>query len=154
MSRREPFPFASTRAVRDVCLCFHANRAARALAREFDDVFRPLGITSGQFSILNALNRAEPASIGEAAKFLVMDRTTLTAALKPLLRNGLISAHADPQDKRKQRIALTEAGHDRLRKSFDLWRRAHKKIEAELPRIDQLRIGLEVLAQRPRPARN
>lgn len=148
MSRREPFPFASTRAVRDACLCFHTHRAARALAREFDDVFRPLGVTNGQFSILNAMNRAEPASIGEIAEFLAMDRTTLTAACKPLLRKGWISARMDPRDRRKQRVALTGSGHAILRKAFEVWHRTHKAIEADLTKVDQLRAGLEAVVLR------
>ena len=47
--------------MRDHCLCLHAQRAARALARRFDAAFRPLGLTSGQFSLLNV---AEPAGAG------------------------------------------------------------------------------------------
>ena len=47
-------------AVRDACLCLHVQRAARALARRFDEVFRPLDLTNGQFSLLMSLNRPEP----------------------------------------------------------------------------------------------
>src|SRR3546814_7107052 len=75
-------PYAATIMVRDSCLCLHAQRAARALARRFDEVLRPLGLTNGQFSLLMALNRPEPATMGPVASLLAMDRTTLTAALK------------------------------------------------------------------------
>ena len=66
------------------------QRAARALARRFDAAFRPLGLTSGQFSLLMSLNRPEPPTMGAVAALLAMDRTTLTAALKPLERRGLV----------------------------------------------------------------
>ena len=86
----EPATHETTLEIRDHCLCLHAQRAARALARRFDAAFRPLGLTSGQFSLLNALNRPEPPAMGAVAAVLAMDRTTLTAALKPLERRGLV----------------------------------------------------------------
>jgi hypothetical protein len=54
-------PFETTLLVRDTCLCMHAQRAARALARRYDAVLRPHGLTNGQFSVLMSLNRPGPA---------------------------------------------------------------------------------------------
>src|SRR5215210_1760821 len=110
MSNRQSIPFETTHLVRDTCLCLHAQRAARALARRFDEALRPTGLTSGQFSLLNALNRPEPPAIGPVARFLAMDRTTLTAALKPLERGGLVAVAVDPNDRRNRRLRLAEAG--------------------------------------------
>src|SRR5258708_16447348 len=83
MSNHEPLPFETTIRVRDTCLCLHLQRAARAMARHFDELMRPAGLTSGQFSILMSLNRPEPPTIGNAAELLAMARTTLTAHLQP-----------------------------------------------------------------------
>ena len=83
-------PFETTLLVRDTCLCLHAQRAARALARRFDLALKPTGLTSGQFSLLMSLNRPEPPKLGSVAALLAMDRTTLTANLKPLERRDLI----------------------------------------------------------------
>src|SRR3954468_23496608 len=99
-------PFETTAHVRDHCLCLHAQRAARALARRFDEALRPVGLTNGQFSLLMSLNRPEPAGIGSGAALLAMDRTPLTAALKPLQRRGLVEIAADPADRRSRRIIL------------------------------------------------
>ena len=96
MSSTDQIPFATTLLVRDTCLCLHAQRAARALARRFDAALRPLGLTSGQFSLLMSLNRPQPPSMGPVATLLAMDRTTLTAALKPLQRRGLVDVAPDP----------------------------------------------------------
>ena len=82
MSKDKSVSFATTRHVHDHCLCFAAQRAARALARRFDEVLRPVGLTSGQFSLLMSLNQPEPPSIGSIASLLGMDCTTLTANLK------------------------------------------------------------------------
>jgi len=81
-ARQTELPYPCTLEVRDGCLCLHVQRAARALARRFDEAFSPLDLTNGQFSLLMALNRPQPPSIGSVASLLVMDRTTLTAALK------------------------------------------------------------------------
>ncbi|HAU74937.1 MAG TPA: MarR family transcriptional regulator, partial [Agrobacterium sp.] len=89
MSNVSVIPFATTILVRDSCLCLHAQRAARALARLFDNALKPVGINNGQFSLLMSLNRPEPPPMGPVANLLAMDRTTLTAALKPLERRGL-----------------------------------------------------------------
>ncbi|HRD27761.1 MAG TPA: MarR family winged helix-turn-helix transcriptional regulator, partial [Caulobacter sp.] len=66
----------TTHHVRDTCLCLHAQRAARVLARRFDDALRPVGLTNGQFSLLMALNGQEPAPMGRIAALLGADRTT------------------------------------------------------------------------------
>ena len=122
-------PVALTEHVRDHCLCLHVQRAARALARRFDEAFRPLGLTNGQFSLLMALNRDEPAGMGAVAALLAMDRTTLTAALKPLERRGLIKVAADRIDRRSRRIGLTAAGRRLLAQAVPIWKSAHGEIE-------------------------
>src|SRR3974390_322006 len=97
----------TTLEVRDACLCLHVQRAARALARRFDDALRPVGLTNGQFSLLMSLNRPEPPAMGAVASLLGMDRTTLTAALKPLQRRGLLEIAVDPADRRSRTMTLT-----------------------------------------------
>lgn len=130
----KPVPDAShatTLEIRDRCLCLHAQRAARALARRFDAAFRPLGLTSGQFSLLNALNRPEPPAMGAVAALLAMDRTTLTAALKPLERRGLVRSEPG-EDRRSRRLALTDAGRAVLAQAVPVWREVHAEVDAEV----------------------
>lgn len=140
--------FIATHHVRDTCLCLHAQRAARALARRFDDALRPVGLTNSQFSLLNALNRPAPATMGEVARLLGADRTTLTAALKVLEREGLTRTAPDPEDQRTRRIALTAAGNARLAAALPIWTAMHADLEAGLDadQPDQLRRGLNALA--------
>ena len=143
-------PIETTRHVRDSCLCLHAQRAARALARRFDEALRPAGLTNGQFSLLNALNGARPPPLGQVAALMGADRTTLTAALKPLVRRGLAEVLVDADDSRVRRIALTEAGRVRLAEALPLWTQAHAELEAGLGAVDPagLRSGLDALAGR------
>jgi len=125
-------PFATTLHIRDHCLCLHVQRAARRIARRFDEALRPLGLTSGQFSLLTSLNRPEPARMGAVAALLAMDRTTLTAALKPLERNGLVEVGVDPQDRRGRVLALTRAGRALLARAVPVWRSTHAELERAL----------------------
>ena len=135
--------YATTLHIKDHCLCLHAQRAARALSRRFDEAFRPLGITSGQFSLLNAMNRPEPPTIGAIARVLAMDRSTVTANLKPLERSGLVTISVDAKDRRGRRAALTDAGRAVLGKATPVWVGEHAAVEAELGRdADELRAGL------------
>jgi DNA-binding MarR family transcriptional regulator len=141
-------PLAVTHLVRDACLCLHIQRAARALARRFDEIFRPLDLTHGQFSLLMSLNRPEPPGIGSVAALLAMDRTTLTAALKPLERRGLVKVSIDKEDRRSRRLAITSAGRRLLIKAVPLWKRAHADVERLIPRggADDLRAALRALS--------
>lgn len=148
MSEQAQVPFETTLLVRDACLCLHAQRAARALARRFDDALRPVGLTNGQFSLLMSLNRPEPPSMAPVAALLAMDRTTLTAALKPLERRALVEVTVDPNDRRGRLLRLTPDGQDLLRQAVPIWEEAHNVTERLLPRgeADALRRGLRSLS--------
>src|SRR6184192_4681331 len=110
MSNRVSLSYGTTIEVRDTCLCLHLQRAARAVARRFDELMRPAGLTSGQFSLLMSLNRAEPPTIRAVAELLAMDRTTLTANLKPLERRGLVRVRVDQADRRNRCLVLSARG--------------------------------------------
>lgn len=140
-------PFETTLEVRDTCLCLHVQRAARALARRFDEALRPVGLTNGQFSLLMALNRPEPAAMEPVAQLLAMDRTTLTAALKPLKRTGLVATGTDPSDRRGRLLSLTGKGREALAAAVPIWRAVHAEVEAGLPKSgpDALRGALAAL---------
>lgn len=146
--------FADTEEARDTCLCLHVQRAARALARRFDDALRPVGLTSGQFSLINALNRPSPPPIGAVARLLAMDRTTLTAALKPLERKGLVAVAPDRNDRRSRLLRLTPEGKRVLAAALPIWRETHAALESGLPALDApgLRGALKEISQNARPA--
>jgi len=148
MSNQPVIPFSTTIHVRDTCLCLHAQRAARALARRFDTALKSLGLTNGQFSLMMSLNRPEPPPMGPVAALLAMDRTTLTAALKPLERRGWVEILPDPKDRRGKRLKLTPTGVAVLSAALPIWKETHDAVEAKLSsgnpdglRRDLLEIG-------------
>lgn len=133
MSSEKVVPYETTLLVRDCCLCLHVQRAARALARRFDEAFRPFGLTNGQFSLLMSLNRPDPPPMGPVASLLAMDRTTLTAALKPLERRGLVRVAPDPTDRRSRVLILTAKGRSLLARAVPVWESTHREIEQLIP---------------------
>jgi DNA-binding MarR family transcriptional regulator len=148
MSTRGDLPYAVTVHVRDTCLCLHLQRSARVVARRFDDALRPLDLTNGQFSLLMSLNRPEPARMRSVAELLAMDRTTLTANLKPLERRGLLKVVVDPNDKRSRLLTLTSKGRALLVAAMPTWKRVHAELDELLkdPDPNVLRVGLRALS--------
>ncbi|KAB2664338.1 MarR family transcriptional regulator [Brucella tritici] len=132
MSNSLDVPFETTLLVRDTCLCLHVQRAARALARRFDDALRPVGLTNGQFSLMMSLNRPAPPPMKPVAELLAMDQTTLTAALKPLQRQGWVEIIVNPNDRRERLLQLTSEGKTALAAAVPIWKATHADIEKQL----------------------
>lgn len=149
MSKPDSPSHATTLHVRDNCLCLHAQRAARALARRFDQALAPAGLTNGQFSLMMSLNRPQPPTMGAVATLLAMDRTTLTAALKALERRRLVRVSVDKDDRRSRHLALTAAGRRTLAAAVPLWQREHDAVEALLGSPARTRADLIALSRIP-----
>lgn len=139
MAKQQALPFETTLYVKEHCLCLATQRAARALARRFDAAFAPYNLTNGQFSLLMALNRPQPPLIGDVASLLAMDRTTLTAMLKPLERRKLVEVHVDEADRRGRRLMITTSGRVLLARAFPVWKRTLDEIEHGLSDARELR---------------
>ena len=148
MSNPTPIPFSTTLHIKDHCLCLHAQRAARALARRFDRALKPTGMTSGQFSLMMSLNRPQPAPLGSVAQLLGLDRTTLTAALKPLERQQWVEIAKGAEDRRERFLSLTPEGQRALAAAVPIWVATHAEIETHMPQgeADRLRHGLLALS--------
>ncbi|HTT96519.1 MAG TPA: MarR family winged helix-turn-helix transcriptional regulator [Rhizomicrobium sp.] len=146
MSKPESISLKQTHHIRDSCICLHVQRAARVIARRFDDALRPFGLTNGQFSLIVSLNRPQPAGMSAVASLLAVDRTTLTANLKPLERRGLLKISSDRRDRRNRTITLTAKGRALLKSAYPIWEATHAAQEALLKTPDQLRSGLLALS--------
>jgi DNA-binding MarR family transcriptional regulator len=122
------------------------QRAARALARRFDEAFRKFDLTNQQFSLLMSLNRPQPPPMSPVAELLGLDRTTLTAALKPLERRGLVKVLPHPQDGRSRVLKLTAKGHNLLLKALPVWESTHAELDVKLAgEAENLRRALKAL---------
>ena len=63
------------------------------------------------------------------ASLLAMDRTTLTAVLKPLQRRSLIKITVDPADGRARLLTLTPKGKGLLAQAVPIWKSTHLAVE-------------------------
>jgi DNA-binding MarR family transcriptional regulator len=131
MAATTPFAKATALEVRDECLCFAAQRAARELARRFDRLFLNLGLTNGQFSMMVAIGGMGEPKLGQLAAFLAMDHATVTAAIRTLEKRELVTLHADDTDRRARRVSITGSGSALIAKAVPLWRKEHDRLDAE-----------------------
>jgi DNA-binding MarR family transcriptional regulator len=126
------------------CWCLNAQRAARRLARLYDDGLRPFGLSHGQFSLLMLVAGLQRAPVSRLADELVMDRTTVTAVLKPLERRQLLALATSETDQRQRLVSLTPTGLRLLAKASSAWqelqadRRRERTPAALRPSLRQL----------------
>ena len=103
------------------------RQATRALTQRYDAAFAAAGIRTTQFNLLVALAQAPSVPLSRVAKAMVMDRTTLTRNLAPLLRRGLV-AESGAADKRVRSYALTVRGKQLLERALPGWKAAQAHI--------------------------
>lgn len=115
------------------CTCFGLRKAARAVTQMYDQALRPTGLRATQLSLLVAVERAGPCAVRALAERMVMDRTTLTRNLKPLLDRGLLERVAGA-DRRRHPIAITAKGRAALTRALPYWREAQARMAKGLGR--------------------
>ena len=155
MSATTPFRRQNALEVRDTCLCFAAQRAARELARRFDRAFADLGITNGQFSMMTAMGGMGQPKLGDLARFMGMDHATVTAAVRKLERDGLVTLKEDAKDRRARRVSLTNDGIITVERAVLVWRIEHLKMKLEMGETDMPELRAQLMQfgpPLPRPA--
>jgi DNA-binding MarR family transcriptional regulator len=110
------------------CNCLALRQAARHISQIYDSHLASEGLRTTQYSILAKLSRLGPLSINALAKSMVMDRTTLGRAIRPLERDRLLAIKPG-DDARTRRLQLTPAGEARLKAAAAKWRAAQKEFE-------------------------
>ncbi len=115
------------------CACTRVRRTGRALTRLYDEALAPSGLRVTQYAVLATLGRSGPIAVGRLAEELALDRTTLTRALGPLQREGLVRVDQG-EDRRRRLVRLTEAGGETLERARPLWRQEQGLMTAALGR--------------------
>jgi DNA-binding MarR family transcriptional regulator len=129
------------------CLCLASRRAARTITQVFDRHMRPHGLRATQFTILTTVILMKEPPIGTLAKFLGMDRTTLTRNLSLLEDKGWIRTRTDDADARSHIAAVTRAGEKLVREALPAWRKAQDSVTKTIGPAGVA--GLTRLAQAP-----
>ena len=105
--------------------------AARAVTRLYDEELRESGLRASQFSVLVAIAVDEVMSIAALAKFMGMDRSTLTRNLRPLERDGLVKLGIEGW-RRSRTVEITKKGRSRLKDALPLWEKAQAALRRKL----------------------
>ncbi|MFN8526211.1 MAG: MarR family winged helix-turn-helix transcriptional regulator [Chloroflexota bacterium] len=117
--------------IAQTCAGFNVRRVSRAVTQHFDLALAPLGLRATQFTLLGALVAAGPCSLGELAEGLLMDRTSLTRNVRPLMSRGLLQVGRGP-DRRVRRVEITERGRQVVHEALPAWERAQAAIVTPL----------------------
>ena len=148
---------ASTPAPRSMgCTCFRLRKATRQVTQIYDEHLAEFGLTVTQFSLLGHLRAMSGVGIGALADVMVMDPTSLTRALRPLERQGLVALRPDPSDRRARCVHLTDKGRSAYETARAGWQRAQDQIgdllgDDALPRLNAALDDLTARLRRPKP---
>lgn len=137
------------------CYAYAAHRAERRMSSVYDAALAPVGITLRQFAVLAEAGFAPRLPVARLAKRLVVDPTTLTRALKPLVSRGFVALVAAPHDARQRLVDITPAGLAVLDAADPLWRAAQETVAAALGKdeAEALSVALSAAERRLRAAK-
>ena len=136
------------------CACLQLRKVTRKVTQLYDRALVPAGLTTAQFSARSFVNRTPDPSVGDIAARLVMDPTTATRLLRPLMRDKLIELAPAAGDKRRRAVRLTPKGRKKFEEALPLWRAAQADLGKTLGRRrfralwDTLETSLAQLAER------
>lgn len=133
------------------CYNLKLRQADRVLTSYYDEALRDLGITIAQFSLLRALSYMKQTPQKELQQALVLQQTTLTRNLQPLIRSGYVQTRPSPEDGRVTLVSLTDEGKALFKQAKVRWDQAQKGIASHLgPELTQqlLNVADAVLALR------
>ena len=105
------------------CACFNLRKVTRAVTQLYDEMLRPAGLRTTQFSLLVAVRMAGPVGVTRLAEITVMDRTTLTRNLELLQKQGLIEVAAGA-DRRSRIVTITAQGNAAIAQAMPFWKKA------------------------------
>ena len=115
----------------DECNCFALRQAARFVTQIYERHMAQVGVTAAQFTILAKLARTPDLTMMDLADSMVMDRTTLVRALKPMQRDGWVVAEASEHDGRTYLFNLSESGEKIFDQAAIAWREAQDEFESK-----------------------
>ncbi len=117
----------------DVGFCAHANlrRAMRVTSQFYDAALKPCGLRATQFTLLAVVERKGEMPLTKLAEALVMDRTTLTRNLQPLIKKGWLSIGRET-DERVRLVSISPEGKGIVSEAMPYWRQAQNQVIAGL----------------------
>ena len=105
---------------RDTIVGLSVHDVARMIRRDFDRRAREEGLTRSRWQVLWHLARHEGVHQAALAEILGVAPISLTRQLERLEQEGLVERRADPADRRRRRLYLTEAATPALQRLREL----------------------------------
>jgi MarR family transcriptional regulator for hemolysin len=115
----------------DRCLNLELRKANRVLSQIYDSYMVKCGLKTSQFSILRAVSFLKNTTNRQLQDVLVLDQTTLSRGLKPLIRDGYIDVK-EGADRRQKELLLTKEGRVLFSDAEALWLEAQNYVELRL----------------------
>ncbi|WP_175732816.1 MarR family winged helix-turn-helix transcriptional regulator [Burkholderia ambifaria] len=108
--------------------CFAIRQAARRISQFYERYLSRAGVTPSQYSILALLRERPGLTMATLSAVLVIERTALLRALKPLIGAALVTGRMEPRC-RRQTFALTDHGEARIADAHVHWLAAQQAFE-------------------------
>jgi len=116
----------------DFCFNLAMRKSSRLITQFYEERLKSVGLKVGQFSILRAVAFKKATTNKELQNILVLDQTTLTRNLKPLLRDEYLQTSSDPNDGRLKTISFTPNGKALYEQALPIWQKAQQDILSKL----------------------
>ncbi len=113
------------------CLNLELRKANRVLTQIYDSFLSPVGLKTSQFSILRAIRYLKQTTNRDLQDVLVLDQTSLSRALKPLIRDGYVDVR-EGIDRRQKQLQLSASGKALFKEAEGLWMQAQKTVSSKL----------------------
>ncbi len=117
--------------IAESCACFNFRKASRSVTQLFDRMLAPVELRSTQFVVLVASQVLGPCGFARLARELVMDRSTITRNLQPLLSQGYLKA-SGKGGRRGKTVEITAEGQDKLASAVPYWEKAQAQLMTRL----------------------
>ena len=130
------------------CACASLRRVTRSVTKMYNQELSLTGLELTQFTLLMALKMTGETTQGRLGKVLVLDSTSLTRMLRPLLKHGWV-LEREGVDRRQRLLRLSVSGASKLEKSSPYWERAQARLERKLGQTRWEQMGgflMEILA--------
>ena len=114
------------------CYNLALRKTCRLINQFYQQRISPTGLKIGQFSILRATFFCKETNNKQLQRILVLNQTTLSRNLKPLIRDGLLKLRAKQDDKRVKIISLSEAGMQVYLQTVPLWEQAQRELDMKI----------------------
>lgn len=86
------------------------NQAAEVTSRAFQDSYRDHGLTRTEWRVMANLAAQPDLTASEIGRITFTDKTKVSRAVQALEDAGWLMRQTDPQDRRRETLALTDAG--------------------------------------------